>query len=175
MARLANNTSNDKRKLKLQYDEAFLVLEKQGANTRQAQYLVINETNMQDVLNLAWGNHQLKSSGGSYWTLLHRATTDRINDMIQRIHAVPREHQPGPAAGQYIATMYARSVDESDLENLSNPTIKQLKHIDREQAAIQNNRARRQAEEIVSKGPRTNIDDVDHASDNKIEQLVYKS
>ncbi|CAK4457755.1 unnamed protein product [Aphanomyces euteiches] len=229
MQRLQNVTSNNKRKLKLQYDDEFLMLVKQGANTRQSQYIVINEANMNDVLNLAWKNHQLKSSGGNFFLetfvyfekarngpQIHRATTDRINEMVQRIHAVPRDKQPGPSASQYIGTIYARSVDEPDFVNLpSNPTIEQLSHIDREHAAIQSQRTTQEAREndeyrrvrfrlngdivhmevniadirsafglpnysliapyrppVVSEGPRTNIDDVDHASGNEIEQLV---
>ncbi|CAK5168845.1 unnamed protein product, partial [Aphanomyces euteiches] len=227
--RLDSNTNNNKRKLKLVYDEAFLVVVKQGANTRQAQYIVINDTNMQDVLNLAWSNHQLKSNGGNFFLdtfvyfekqrsgpQIHRATTDRINEMVRRIHAVPRPQQPGPSASQYIGTIYARSIEEPNFENLpTNPTIEQLNHIDNEHATIETRRVAQQDQEnddyrrvrfrlngdvvhmdvniadmrivfglpnysliapfrppVVSEGPRTNIADVDHASDDEVEQLV---
>ncbi|KAG9410922.1 hypothetical protein AC1031_018948 [Aphanomyces cochlioides] len=161
-ARYNESHATTKDKSVLQYDESFLILVKPAVSTKQANFVVIDESNFMSTVAVAWANHHMKQSQGGNFVLdvfvyvdkvdrnakqIRRATPDRRAEMARQILAVDRERQPGPSALTYISTSYARQIATPDFVNLpNNASIRQLNHIDNEMETNEQERESRARE-----------------------------
>ncbi|KAG9398957.1 hypothetical protein AC1031_012336 [Aphanomyces cochlioides] len=147
----AEKNKDSKQKPTIDVPEAIEVYLKPHVSSTQSKFVLLSSENFHDSIERAWTTAQTKrsSSGGDFklevftyvdkktsnGKQIQRATATRVNVLAQQIQQHP--DRPGPSATQYMAVHLARQVNPPDLTELpSNPTIRQLHHIDRETAAI---------------------------------------